>query len=634
MSDANLKTQLAEASEAFAEGKLRDAEAILLRLPRENLKVKHNLVAVQYLLEEVDADTAIAQLEAGLVADGSDESSSVAAAKGTWNLQYEGHETAVFNLATILCRTGHPHRATALLRRLLELGSRVELSILAKSTCLFTTLTTTSLGMRQQRSEADATLADTAMKIILQDDDGLHRDAKARAVRLFSLVSDSVELMNAVRDMDDPVEKTMCLNNLGAFSLIEKKPYVATVCFSKAQEMLANACEESAASSSARASGKQQQRRLLMQPLSYNAGLCALLREEYEQAVGHFLSVQDSMKSSPMFWVRLGEAALGALQQKQRQQHEEEYMQQQTVYSQLLHSGHMYENFEFLLLPNAQLIRGPSTQDPKEASGNAPSNSTGTTANTTTNNNNSSAGATINNNNHNNHHNNTSVGGSAAVPPLPPSPQSEMEMLASTALQNALFLLVPAGHTYASARSSFPQQEMLLAYALLYWTGLELHRKNYAAVEAVGQSLLEMYDRGQAPPANLHATLLCYLVDALVHLNDPEKAMRVLRRCQPSSLITGSSAADQTDVAQRSRIEVLLIHVAITQILSGAWAQAASTMEFLVAKIFDSAPAGSTEFQPEADALFAYQILAIFLELAQGKQSEAATMLGKLQWSV
>eukprot|EP00796_Vickermania_ingenoplastis_P006704 gene6704-4801_t len=542
MGDAAFKSQLTEAHQAFSEGRFRDAEAVLLKLPQDNPKVKHNLVAVQYVLGELDVDRAMALLEAGLY-EGEPA--------GPIQLQYEGHETALYNLATLAARTGHPHKAITILRSLLEMGKKVDVGVLGKSVCLFHTLTTPSLGKRP-RNDADAALEDSATKCILSDTVEEHQEAKQSALRTFSFISDSSALVDAIKEVADPVEKAMCLNNLGALSLTEKKPYVATLCFNRAQEAIS----------------AETPKHYMLHPVIYNAGLCALLREEFEQAIESFLSRRP----------------LAQLQRAAREAEREDYAKRQATYSEWLHRGHMYENCEFLLLPNAVLTHGPAQE--------------------------------------------ALFKGSA-----PGSVAPEMEQLAATALQNALFLLVPPGHTYASARSAFPHKETLISYALLYWTCLELHRRNYSAVEVVGQSLLDLYDR-QPPPANLHATLLCYLVEALVHLNDPEKAMKILRRCQASSLITGSTSADQTDVAQRSRVEILLLHVAITQILSGAWTQASSTMDILIGKIFDSAPAGSTEFQPEADALFAYQLVAIFLELAQGKQAEAAALLSKVHWSI
>lgn len=564
MSEEVIKTQLSAAHQAFNEGKFREAEQILHKLPQDSLKVQHNLVAVQYLLGELEAEKAIAQLEVGLIdPKAREEGASYNNNKVPVTLKYVGHETALYNLATVCARAGHPHKALAVLRGLLELEGKLDLEILGKCVCLFHTLTASgSLGKRQI-SESDAALEDNAMKVIVSDTVESNKEVKAKALRLFSYVSESNTLVDAMKTITNPVEKSMCLNNLGAFSLKERKPYVATLCFSKAREVMS-----------------AQPNHFMLQPIRYNAGLCALLREEHEQAIEHFLSVQEAMKTSPVYWVRVGEAALGVLHKQKRASLQEEYARRQATYSHLLHEGHMYENFEFLMLPNAVLTSGPSQESA-----------------TTT------AGA------------------------------SEMELLAATALQNALFLLVPPGKTYAAARAAAPHNEILLSYALLYWACLELHRHNYTAVEVIGHSLLDLYDR-HPPPANLHVTLLSYLVEALVHLNQPEKAMKILRKCQPISFITGSSGTDQTDVAQRSRVEVLLIQVAITQILSGAWSHANNTMEFLIAKIFDSAPAGATEFQPEADAFFAYQMLAIFLELAQGKQSEAAALLGKVHWSI
>lgn len=841
MSDEELNLGLANARKSFSGGNLKETEKLLLRLPQENLKVKHNLAAVQYLLDVVDAETAILILEEDLhpayrsgasalwTANKTSSSTTVPSADSTgveeeeegmkavevtkvgngvrqttahqripeFALLYEGHETALYNLAMILTRAGHAHDATVLLRRLLPLGRVVDKAVLGKSLCLFHALTFASVirrsGACEENSDADGALENDTMNLIMEEDTSPHRsttagesreDVKNPIMRLFSYVSDSSALVEAIKDISNPMEKSMALNNLGAFAIKDKKPYVATLCFQKAEELvrLATSARVNAAASPSNTMSSlhrldptlseemNQKQRLLLSPIRYNAGLCALLREEFGVAIQNLLSVQADMKSSPVYWVRLGEAALGELQKYKRELQRVEYAKKQRIFSQLIHSGYLYENFEFLMLPNAELQPGPfqelSTptplwtlsssffppqqhpQDPINDKNMLGKNRERSLSSASFPNGNSTprsirkAGCSP-----------LLRSGDISPPPLnillssgampgggvreglvkgegllSPSQKRgegeeeaemtedgrlfhkclEMEKLASVALQNALFLLVPPGHTYTSARIAFPSQEVLLAYALLYWTCLELHRQNYVAVETIGQALLVEWNElspsvsspcnpnptirsspiaGSRLPPNLHATLLCYLVEALIHLNDSKKAMRVLAACQPTSLITGNSSnvssshgmngggaasnvsgggmtstsgagnhhpdsslntssvvdsnrnksfpvGNGPDVAQRSRVEVLLLQVVSTQILSGAWSQAANTMDSLISKIFNSAPAEATEFQPEADAFFVYQLLGIFLELAQGKQAEAAELLSKVQWSV
>lgn len=872
MGDEELKVALANAHQAFREGKLKEAERILLRLPQDNMKIKHNLAAVQYLLDVLDAETTISILEADLhpayrsrasslwtmhkalemAATAADDAKGGSKEKNgeripDFALLYEGHETAIYNLATILARCGHAYDASVLLRRLLQLGKNVEKGVLGRSLCLFHALTSSSVMHRSGTCEdeaADAALENNTLNLIMEVEEEHDTNSSAKSapgkenvkehiLQLFSYISDSNVLVEAIKDIQHPMEKAMALNNLGAFAIKDKKPYVAILCFQKAEELMLHSTSKgmppspfstfSLSSSPAALHGSTMaatpattnsatgsignsstirsdgsvgdcmrlKQRLLLLPIRYNAGLCALLREEFDRAIQHLLSVQESMKSSPVFWVRLGEAALGELQKHKRELQQREYTKRQCTFSQLIHCGHVYENFEFLLLPNAQMQPGPFQElcatpplwPLSSSSISSSHHSSGAMRDKTTPGGSSDGkryphgsengnemnplgqllggGNTSNNSSHSKSGNNSKSstlfspplnrivteggedGVKATTSMIPPKGEKReecnevknekggekeeeqeeerakladkcntMEGLASVALQNALFLLIPPGFTYANARTAFPSQETLLSYALLYWTCLELHRENYTAVEVIGQALLEWNEvspsspttmtttnRNQSPassrlPPNLHATLLCYLVEALVHLNVPEKAMRVLRTCQPSCLITGthsnslpltaasggggtsSSAATSgagfssgggtfagggsnsphhtlsslgiegshrsssfmvdhgPDVAQRSRVEVLLLHAASTQILCGAWPQAASTMECLISKIFDSAPAGATEFKPEADALFVYQLLCIFLELAQGKQAEAAELLQKLRWSI
>lgn len=575
-SDEHFREKLLEANKAFSVGEWDAARDILLSLPGDNVTVTHNLAAVDYLLGKIDGEAAIKILESRPESD--------SATTAGFSLAYEGHETALYNLATIYSQTGHPQRAAGVLRQLLRVASLLDIAVLGRSVCLFHTLTSSGLvSGKLPRSEGDSTLEDDAMKVIVsaQDSPSSPSYAKAQeALRQFSYVSDTDSVLKWMKEEENPTptSRAMHLNYLGASSLKERKPYVATLCFNKAREHH----EETPLP------------HYVFNPITYNAGLSALLREEYDTAIHNFLLVQNSMKSSPLFWLRFGEAALGALQSLKRSTDRESYDQQQAYCSRLLHEGQSYGSFEYLMLPNALLTRGPyatdvvSMSDPSNKSSNSPL--------------------------------------AAAM--------ASMEQLTCAALQNALALLVPVGHTYATAKEAFPQHEVILSYALLYWASLEHFRRNYVAVISVSQSLLDLFNRGTPLPANLHTTLLCYLMEALVHLNEPERAMELLRGCQISHFIVGSGAGDQTDVSQRSRVEMLLVHVAITQILCGMWVQAAATMNSWLAKIFESAPAGAVEYKPESDVYFVYQLVLIFLELAQGKQSEAAAVLKKLHWSL
>lgn len=889
MDDRDFRLGLAKAHKAFNQGKLLKAQEILMELPQGSPKVRHNIAAVQYLLDIVDAQTVIATLEEDLhpayrskagaiwkmysvpsvngnvsakaehngsreVIEGMNTSDSCNGRIPEFALLYEGHETALYNLAAILARSGHPYDATVLLRRLLRIGESLDKAVLGRIVCLFHALTSSSVINRRTTSEADEAsdmmLENNTLTLIMTEDEGSEasssatnskgkENVKENIFQLFSYISDSNVLVDAIKDIRQPMEKAMALNNLGAFAIKDKKPYVATLCFQKAEELIIDSAPRgypipnssfSFKLSSASAYANQypaytgyaaatpptcisskidpdmmenirQKQRLLLLPIRYNAGLCAILQEEYFTAVEHLLSIQGYMRSSPIFWVRLAEAALGELQKQKREVQQIEYMERQTTFSQLIHRGYMYENFDFLLLPNAKLLPGASQElwtslpfCPLSASlphtlvppAHLPQKAVIGGYNEKRSNG-------MNSSLHRSLQNafaalesglpgcrrkrwkkkktpspgygpaNESPGGIFPLPRNSISPDNQkpgvrapvksevlgeilpdgggesngkmwsendeedeeveeeddlpeidkddvkrdasiMEELAAVALQNALAMIIPCGFSFSNIRTTFPAYEVLLSYTMLYWACLELHRENYAAVEVIGQALLEWNEaspssptsngtsRNQASggsrlPPNVHATLLCYLVEALVHLNDPEKAMKVLRSCQPSSLITGSynprfslngnasgggseggktngmansgsghnnnissNAADSKnrsgsitssihvdhgpDVAQRSRVEVLMLHVASTQILSGAWAQASSTMDSLISRMFDSAPEGATEFQPEADAYFVYQLLCIFLELGQGKQAQAAELLQKLRWSI
>lgn len=558
MSDTT-KTQLNEAKNAFEASRYSDAESILQSMPQDDLKVQHNLATIRFLQQKISGSEALAALHSG-----NDEyfDDGVGSKVPPLSLQYEGHETAVYNQAAIYARSGLVNESILLLRRLLENADDMPVKTVAYCLCLFHVLTR---PMRKTVARLSSRHDEELVQKVLKD-----RMAQINAApELMKLVeaafADSSALHDVFKDAGgDNAKQVIYLNNLGTFSMYEEKPHVANLCFAKAYK----------------AASTMASTNYLSHSIQYNIGLCALMRQDHEEAVTQFLAVQDSMKSSPVFWVRFAEAAVVAFQRHARLQRRAEYAHQQDTFRELLQSGKVYANFEFLLLPGATHVPTPASD----------------------------------------------------VPVKETSAYTAMEQLASITVQNALFLLVPRSYTFSSAMEAFPQREVLLQYAMLYWISLELHRHNYMAVAEAGQELLNTHERHPLPP-NLHATLIVYLVEALVHLNDPDRSMKVLRRATLSSLVSGS-ATDPVDPAQRSRMEAVFVSLAVTHILNGSWNQAHSVMDSLLQKIYDAAPATAAEYQPERDVMFAYHTLAVFLELAQGNQEKAAECLAKVNWSL
>ncbi|KPI90529.1 hypothetical protein ABL78_0289 [Leptomonas seymouri] len=552
-----IKMRLAEARSAFDAGNYSEAEKVLRAMPQEDMKVQHNLVTVRYLQNQLTGEQALSALRAS--ADGNGEDPNLKA-PGLM-LQYEGHETAVYNQALLFARSGQAHEAVLLLRRILEHADDVALPTLVYSVCLFNALTNTlrkSPARMTNRNDED--LVQRVLKMCMEK-----LNSEPELMKLMSSAfADSSSLHDIFKDCEsDTAKQAVYLNNLGVFSLIEDKLNVASLCFAKAEATAAT----------------EQTGKHYVAPIQYNVGLCALLREDYEGALQEFITVQDAMKASPVFWVRCAQAAVSFVQQEARKQRRFEYERQQNAYRALLQSGKVYTNFEFLLLPSATSVPGPVTDAAKD------------------------------------------------LPSM-----TAVEQIAATAVQNAVFLLVPKGHTFSSVVEAFPHEEALLQYAVLYWIALELSRRNYIAAAEAGQELLNAHERHPLPP-NLHATLLIYVVEALVHLNDPERAMKILRRASLSALVTGS-ASDPVDAAQRSRVEALFVNLTVSHILTGSWNQAHSIMESLLRKIYDAAPACTAEFTPERDTMFAYCTLEVFLELAQGNQEKAAEWMSKITWSI
>ncbi|KAG5465936.1 hypothetical protein CUR178_00651 [Leishmania enriettii] len=552
------KKQLADAKTAFCAGNYGEVEMILRGMPQEDMKVQHNLVIARYLQHQLTSEQALVALRAS--ADGTGEDPNMKA-PGLM-LQYEGHETAVYNQAVLYARSGQTHEAMLLLRRILENAQDIALPTVVYSLCLFHTFTrpvrktTSRMSSRHDEELVQSVLASSMEKL---------RVVPELMKLVEAAFADSSGLHDVFANVEnDEAKQAVYLNNLGVFFLSEDKLHVASLCLAKAEK----------------AAASEQAGRHFLQPIQYNVALCALLREDYEGALHEFLALHESMKASAIFWVRCAEAAVSCVQQEARKQRRAEYERQQNTFIAMLQSGKVYSNFEFLLLPSATSVPGPAAIDSARDS----------------------------------------------------TDKAALEQIATAAVQNALFLLVPKGHTFSSVVEAFPHEEALLQYAMLYWVALELSRRNYMAAAEAGQELLNAHERHPLP-SNLHATLLIYVVEALVHLNDQDRAMKVLRRASLSSLVTGSSS-DPLDAAQRSRIEALFVNLTISHILTGSWNQAHSIMESLMRKIYEAAPASAADYTPERDTMFAYCILEVFLELAQGNQEKAAEWMSKITWSI
>ncbi|ORC85602.1 uncharacterized protein TM35_000342140 [Trypanosoma theileri] len=561
MDDA-LRQQLENAQKAFDAQNYQTCESILQSMPKEDLQAQHNLAIVRLLLGHADVEQTITAL-----ADGAADEKDVKSAAVT--LLYEGHETAHFNRALLLARSGLVHEAAVILRALLGMHSSIAPAVLVRAVCLFQTITRTSPGGRNRQRTDDEMI----QKVLTEN---MSKFAETPA--LLSMVNGAFADMSNIHEVphNSDVEGSVYFNNLGVLTMTDSKVNVASLCFAKAEK-----------------AAVQCNAFLMRQPIVYNAGLCALIRGEYESAIACFLSVQELMKKSPLFWVRFAEAAVGKLQIQTRNKALEEYERMQDHFSEQLRSGKMLPNYEYLLLPGAVITQGPLA-DPKDS----------------------------------------------AV-------DTALESLVASAVQNALFLLLPQGYTASSAIEAFPHNVQLIHFALFYWCALETCRKNYAVVVNVGYDLLSLHERRPLSP-NLHAALFSYMVEALIHLNEPDRALKVLRRSSLSSLVVGSSS-EQLDSHQQSRVEALFINLAITHIANGSWNQATSVVESLLTLIYDSRVAKEKENDNSSNStnnnnnnnssssiqgvVLVYHLLAVFLELAQGNREKAQEALSRVTWT-
>ncbi|EPY27739.1 hypothetical protein STCU_05599 [Strigomonas culicis] len=504
------KTKLAEAKKAFESGKFSEAEKIFLTFPKDDLMVQHNLAIVQYAKQDIDSGKALELLgatEKPLYKEGKQKGLPLV-------FLYEGYDTCIYNSAVIRALRGEVAAAAQLLRSLLEISKDVSQAVLLHTLCLFQVLTrpTCCLG-NIARSKADEDL----IQSVLNENPGLTKDPQHLAM-VSAAFADSGNLHEVFKRQDGtPAEEAAYLNNLGVFLLNDGKINVATLCFAKARV----------------AASKDTKESLLQCPLTYNAALCALLHEDYDEAIRHLLLLQDTLRASPLFWLRFAEAAVHSAQHESQLRRRGEYEKQQSTFSQQLRAGKLYVNFELLQLPGATVVPGPAQETPKDY-----------------------------------------------------APLAAMEQLAAGALQNALFLLIPQGYSYMTALESFPHHSALLAHAMGCWIALELMRRNYNVVVDLGRQVLAGHGIA-AIAAPLHVSVLCYTVEALMHLGDVEQALKVLRQASLSSLVLGGG--DRVDPAHRSRVEALFINLAVTHILSGSWTQAHAVMESLLAKIYEGA---------------------------------------------
>ena len=296
----SIQARLAEAKTAFDAGNYSEVEKVLRAMPQEDMKVQHNLVTVRYLQGQLTGEQALSALRAS--ADGNGEDPNLKA-PGLM-LQYEGHETAVYNQALLFARSGQAHEAVLLLRRILEHADDVALPTLVYSVCLFNTLTK---PMRKTPARtANRNDEDLVQKVLKTCMEKLNSEPELMKL-MSAAFADSSSLQDSFKDCEnDSVKQAVYLNNLGVFSLTEDKLNVASLCFAKA---------EAAAAAATNPSGKHY-----VVPIQYNLGLCALLREDYEGALQEFLTVQDAMKASAVFWVRCAEAAVSCVQQEARKQ--------------------------------------------------------------------------------------------------------------------------------------------------------------------------------------------------------------------------------------------------------------------------------------------------------------------------
>ena len=576
--------KLLEASKHFTSRSYADALRILQNAPRDDPKVQHNVAILEYLQNTTDYRSAIATLGEvpGLAASAINGTSAGIPSKASTatpssatglTLAYEGNEIAHYNRAAIMIHNGFVEEGISVLRELLEMGSAIMTSVLGRAACLFyvTAVRTAASRKNQTRAKSDEALY---QQVMTQHSSEFKKEPVLSRMMIVA-TADQAGLHDVFKGSSG-AEKAVCLNDLGVLAMEEGKPHIASVYFAIASKEV----------------GGDNSLAQLQHSIAYNAGICAIARGENEAALSSLLSAAESMKGSPLLWLRLAQASVGILQELSGEACLEAYEKEQSEIAAKLAQG----GSSSIIAPGFQLLQIPSSKH---------------------------------------------IYSATIAPSSQPSSQP-IVALALGAIEAVLDILVPAGGGNTSPSSALAecahqhyasgstQNFRTIQHALAYLCFIETLRQNFSVVYKVGSDLLGVHKTHALLP-DVHVTVVTLVTEALCHLNKPALALKVLQAASLPDFVALTAVGDKTEAArQKQRVEALFVNVAVVHIAAGSWKQAQTIITSLLSKVAAStAPAGAPAAVPPFSASKLASLLQIYLELAQGNKEKALELLGK-----
>eukprot|EP00744_Colponema_vietnamica_P004075 GILI01006143.1.p1 GENE.GILI01006143.1~~GILI01006143.1.p1 ORF type:complete len:598 (+),score=130.90 GILI01006143.1:127-1920(+) len=587
MAEEVTEAKLVEANAQFMKRNFEETLKILSSCPPDDIKVKHNVAIVQYMQKGGNVKDVLAVLEsvpADLVAPITEKGAkAVPETVGASLLEdfvYDGHEGAHYNRAVVLLHNGFVEKSISILRELATREPPVSPEIQVRSALLLQ-VATPALNKKKTRTRADE---DLISKVFEQNIKLIQANTSLK--RMFQLAfCDNSNLHDWYRDSSKSAsDRVTYYNNLGTLAMNEGKENLAAIYFSNA---LKNINENDTNSE------------LVLHSVLYNAGVCALLRKEYNAAVKSLLLTQESMKGSPILWLRVAQAALGVHSGFATTSVAEAYAESQNAIAETLaKSGRILPGFQLLQVPSTLGVYGSNTD---------------------------------------------------------PASRTALDT-AMKAIDNGLSLLVPTGSslTVAADKLVLTGNTSLfraLQYLLCYAAYVELQRLNYAAAALIATDLLSLGKGGHPLSPDVLVTAVIYASEALCNLNKPASALKILQSVSAADFIVMDNIVDQ-----KLRVSAVMINLVVVHIANGNW-KAASTLTTNLISKYNATPAATVTASPTftantpnnyapnnstpAQSIAAGQaggspwmhigrcatLLQIFIELAQGNRDRALEIL-------
>lgn len=513
MTDEALQSRLVEAGKLFQSKQYADCEALLIKpiggaQVVSDLKLKHNVAITHYLSKGGDSREAIQALSSRSATGGGGESESVA-------LEYEGHEIAHYNRAVLLAHNGRSEEAANVLRDLLQLHESISTTVLCRGLCLLQLVTNGTLvgknitrGKGTIRSKSDDELT---AKIVAQYMPEFKKDPQLAKMLNMSLASDGSALHEPFKNSSSPVERAIYFNDLGIMAMSEGKANLAALYLTKANRFASEAQADS----------------FLRHSMLYNFAVCCIHRNDFGPAMKALLIAQESMKSSPTLWLRLGQATLGFHTLFASLHVQDSHDAQQKELGAALAKGSAFSGFQLLQIPDGDNLLTGDAQ------------------------------------------------------------RRVYLVVASKAIQNCVHLL--KGNCFAEGvEAAFSQGRSsdykLLQYSYIYGAAIEMLQQNYSVAIRLCSDLIAQH-KSRPLMIDVHATALLYLSEAYCRVNKCKKALDVLAGASLGELLL---TVDRTDGQQRLRTEALFVNLVLVHIANGSFKQAQTLMSSLIAKIANS----------------------------------------------